>query len=57
LHASNFNIQYSIDKNMRTKIKNTTDEPKTIYIVTREKVTLEPGEEIEFDGDLELGQQ
>ena len=42
---------------MRTKIKNTTDEPKTIYIVTREKVTVEPGEEIEFDGDLELDQQ
>jgi hypothetical protein len=42
---------------MRTKVKNTSDDPKTIIIVTREKVTLEPGEEIEFDGDLELDQQ
>ena len=42
---------------MRTKVKNTTNEPKTIIIVTREKVTLEPGEEIEFDGDLELGKE
>ena len=42
---------------MRTKIRNTTNEPKTIIIVNREKVTLEPGEEIEFDGDLELGKQ
>jgi hypothetical protein len=42
---------------MRTKIKNVTNEPKTVIIVTREKVTLEPGEEIEFDGDLELGKQ
>lgn len=39
---------------MRTSIKNTTNEPKTVYIVTREEVTLEPGEEIEFDGDIEL---
>ena len=42
---------------MLTKVKNTTDESKVIYIVTREKVVLEPGEEIEFDGDLELGHQ
>jgi hypothetical protein len=41
---------------MRTKIKNTSEEPKTVYIVTREQVTLEPGEEIEFDGDIELKQ-
>jgi hypothetical protein len=27
----------------------------TVYIVTREKVELEPGEEIEYDGDIELG--
>jgi hypothetical protein len=27
---------------------------KTIYIVTREKVELEPGEEIEFEGEIEL---
>jgi hypothetical protein len=39
---------------MRTKVKNTTNAPKTIYIVTREEVVLEPGEEIEFDGDVEL---
>jgi hypothetical protein len=39
---------------MRTKIKNTTNEPKTFYILTREEVVLEPGEEIEFDGDIEL---
>ena len=38
-----------------TKIKNTTNETATIIIVTREKVTLDPGQEIEFDGDLELG--
>ena len=41
--------------NMRTKIKNTSNEPKKIYIVTREEVILEPGEELEFDGDIELG--
>jgi hypothetical protein len=39
---------------MITKIKNVTNEPKTIYIITREEVVLEPGEEIEFDGDIEL---
>ena len=40
---------------MRMKIKNTCQEPKDIVIVTRETVRLTPGEEIEFDGDLELG--
>ena len=41
--------------NMSTKIKNTSKEPKDVVIVTRESVQLAPGEEIEFDGDLELG--
>jgi len=42
---------------MRTKVKNTSDDPNTIIILTREKVTLEPGEDIEFDGDLEFYHQ
>lgn len=36
------------------KVKNTTNEKKSLYIVTRELVVLDPGEEIEFDGDVEL---
>ena len=36
------------------KVKNTTNRPKAIYVVTRELIVLEPGEEIEFEGDLEL---
>jgi uncharacterized cupredoxin-like copper-binding protein len=40
---------------MNTKIKNTSNEAKDVIIVTRESVRLAPGEEIEFDGDLELG--
>ena len=40
---------------MRTKIKNTSQEPKDVVIVTRETVRLSPGEEIECDGDFELG--
>ena len=36
------------------KVKNTTMVPKAIYVVTRERVVLDPGEEIEFEGDLEL---
>ena len=40
---------------MMTKIKNTSQEPKDVVIVSREIVRLSPGEEIEFDGDLELG--
>ena len=39
---------------MATKIKNTTQEIRKVVIVVREKVLLSPGEEIEFDGDLEL---
>jgi hypothetical protein len=39
---------------MTTKIKNTTGEIKEIVIVTREKVMLSPGEEVEFEGDLEF---
>jgi len=39
---------------MRTKIKNTSNNVRKIVIVTRESVELEPGDEIEFDGDLEL---
>jgi len=37
------------------KIKNTSNETKDVIIVTRESVLLAPGEELEFDGDLELG--
>jgi hypothetical protein len=40
---------------MVSKIKNTSSKTMTVYIVTREKVELEPGEEIEYDGDIELG--
>jgi hypothetical protein len=36
------------------KVKNLGSGTKTIIIVTRERVQLEPGEEIEFEGDLEL---
>ena len=39
---------------MSTKIKNTDEVTKKIVIVTREIIDLAPGEEIEFDGDLEL---
>jgi hypothetical protein len=36
------------------KIKNTGHVRKNFFIVTREKVELEPGEEIEFEGEIEL---
>ena len=39
---------------MSTKIKNSGKMPKEIIIVTREKVKLDPDEEIEFTGDIEL---
>ena len=39
---------------MTTKILNTDGDYKKIVIVTREIVELAPGEEIEFEGDLEL---
>jgi len=39
---------------MAIKIKNTDSEPKQVVIVTREVVNLDPGDEIEFEGDLEL---
>ena len=39
---------------MSTKVKNTDNDNKRIVIVTREIVELAPGEEIEFEGDLEL---
>ena len=42
---------------MGIKIKNTSNEIKTIIIVTRESVDLEPGEEIEVDGDIELSDE
>ena len=38
------------------KVKNTTNRKKAIYVVTRELVVLDPGEEIEFEGDLELAE-
>lgn len=39
---------------MSNKIKNSGKEPKTIYVIFREEVTLEPGEELAFDGDIEI---
>jgi hypothetical protein len=36
------------------KVKNLGPGSKTIIVVTRERVQLEPGEEIEFEGDLEI---
>ena len=39
---------------MSTKIRNSSEMPKEIIIVSREKVKLDPGEEIEFTGDIEL---
>jgi len=39
---------------MGWKVKNTTKEIKKIIIVTREEVILEPGEEINVDGDIEI---
>ena len=39
---------------MRTKVKNTSNKIRIIIVVTREEIELEPGEEIEIDGDLEL---
>jgi hypothetical protein len=39
---------------MKTKIKNKGPDTKTVTIVTREEVVLEPGEEIEIYGDIEL---
>jgi hypothetical protein len=39
---------------MATKIINRDNEYKKIVIVTREVLELAPGEEIEFDGDVEL---
>ena len=36
------------------KVKNTTNQTKTISVVTREQIVLDPGEEVEFDGDIEL---
>lgn len=36
------------------KLNNNTDHKKAVYIVTRELVELEPGEVIEFQGDIEL---
>ena len=39
---------------MRTRVKNTSSEVIKILVVTREEVELEPGEEIEVEGDIEL---
>ena len=38
-----------------TKVKNIGSQSKKIIVVIREKVRLEPGEEIEFEGEIELG--
>jgi uncharacterized membrane protein len=39
---------------MYTKIKNRGKKIKEVIIVTRETVKLDPGEEIEITGDIEL---
>jgi hypothetical protein len=39
---------------MSTKIRNSGKKTKEVIIVTRETVKLDPGEEIEFTGDIEL---
>ena len=39
---------------MSTKIRNNGHEPKKVYVVVREEVILEPGEELEFIGDIEI---
>ena len=36
------------------KVKNIGSIRKKIVVVIREKVRLEPGEEIEFEGEIEL---
>lgn len=40
---------------MSTKITNSSDKAMEIIIVSREVVRLDPGEEIEFNSDIELG--
>jgi hypothetical protein len=40
---------------MSTKVTNSSDKAIEIIIVSREIVRLDPGEEIEFNGDIELG--
>lgn len=39
---------------MITRVKNTSSDTIRIIVVSREEVELEPGEEIEVDGDIEL---
>jgi len=39
---------------MRTRVKNNSSEVMKIMVVTREEIELEPGEEIEVEGDIEL---
>jgi hypothetical protein len=39
---------------MSAKIKNVSTLPQKIYILIREEIVLEPGDELEFDGDLEI---
>ena len=38
------------------KVKNTTNRKKAIYVVTRELVILDPGEEIEGVLDIEVAE-
>jgi hypothetical protein len=40
---------------MSSKIRNRSEKAKEVVILTRETVTLDPGEEIEFVGYIELG--
>ena len=45
---------WNIEATHMIKVKNTTNQTKTISVVTREQIVLDPGEEVEFDGDIEL---
>jgi hypothetical protein len=42
---------------MSSKIRNRSEKAKEIIILTRETVTLDPGEEVEFTGYIELNNQ
>jgi hypothetical protein len=40
---------------MGTKIKNIDSKYKTFIVLTREEIGLDPGEEVEIEGDIEIG--
>ena len=39
---------------MRPRVKNNSSKVMKIMVVTREEIELEPGEEIEVEGDIEF---